>query len=438
MSLRLRLIILPILVLVVGLGVLALTELGAARERIQVETQAGMQVGRSLIADVLDRRRGLPPESAMAGLREDLPDIRHVKFAVGPLGQPRPEPTARGRDVPGWFVTLVAPKQVVERFRVAARGNQSVGEIVMIPNPSDEVREIWDDWRDLVAVLLVLTAVTAVVMALVVGSGLRPLQLLADGLDRLGEGDLNVSLAPVEDVELRRVGQRFNRLVLSLNRATEDNRLLISRLMSLQEAERKEIAQELHDEFGPALFGIRAELGSIAKLAKADPPRTAEIELRVREIGGLVEQIQRINSGMLERLRPLVLDEMGLAAALNRLIDGWAARYPDIRWRRRIARTVEVPEPIALALYRAVQECLTNVVRHAGASTVEVSLLRTRDQISVSVRDDGKGISDDARFGFGLLGMAERARALGGRLNVTAARGGGALIEVIHPLEAAQ
>jgi two-component system sensor histidine kinase UhpB len=137
---------------------------------------------------------------------------------------------------------------------------------------------------------------------------------------------------------------------------------------------------------------------------------------------------------MLERLRPLVLHEMGLSAALSRMVDAWAERYPGIKWRRRIAKLHDVPEPVALAIYRAVQECLTNAVRHAKAQTVEVSLSRTAEGIRVYVRDDGRGFGRAARFGFGLLGIAERARALGGNLEVSTPKGGGTLVELLHPL----
>ena len=438
MSLRLRLIVLPSLVVVIGLALLAFLQLGAARQRIQVETQAGMEVGRTLIANALQRRRALPVEQAMVGLEQELPQVRHVRIAIGPQGQPRPESIGAEKPVPDWFAALVAPDPVIERFRVAGLDNKTAGEVAMVPNPGDEMREIWSDWLEQALVLSIVALLVAATITVVVTRGMRPIQVLAEGLERLGEGDLSVSLSPVDDVELRRVGQRFNRLVGSLNRATEDNQLLIGRLMSVQEAERKEVAQELHDEFGPALFGIRAELSSIAKLAKAAPPRVAEIEERLRSIGGLVEQIQRINSDMLERLRPLVLDEMGLTVALNRLIDGWAARYPDIDWRRDFTKVPDLPEPVALAMYRGVQECLTNIVRHSGASRVEVALSADDREVRVSVRDNGKGIGPDVRFGFGLLGMAERARALGGKLDVRGAKGGGAIIELIHPLEDAR
>jgi two-component system, NarL family, sensor histidine kinase UhpB len=439
-SLRLRLILLPILVVIAGSVVLAVLEIGAARDRIRVETRASMQVGRTLIENALARRHTYREQDALLGLADELPNVRHIRFAVGKIGVEPPDFTAQdhdvpGHDVPGWFEALVKPMPMTQRFRVAAAGYKTAGEVVMVANPDDELREIWDDWSELTSVLVAISISVAVVVAVVVTHGMRPLGALAEGLDRLGEGDLSVSLTPVEDIELRRLGARFNRLVESLRRVTEDNRLLIGRLMSLQEAERKEIAHELHDEFGPSLFGIRAELSSIGAMARSEPPKIGEIEERLKSIGALVEQIQRTNTGLLERLRPLVLQEIGLTAALTRLVDAWAERYPEIRWKRRIGRCNDLPEPVALALYRAVQECLTNVVRHAGANAVEVTLSRSAQGVRVSVKDDGKGFAEETRFGFGLLGMAERARALGGRLEVSKPKGGGALIELIHPVE---
>jgi two-component system, NarL family, sensor histidine kinase UhpB len=433
-SLRLRLIVFPIGVVVIGLMLLAALEIGAARDRIRVETQASMQVGRSLVENALIRRRSYRIQDAQLFLADELPAVRHIRFTVGDIGVQPPQPKHFDTDVPEWFASLVAPRPELQRFRIIA-GDKIAGEVLMVANPDDEIREIWGDWRELAVVLMLISLGVAIVVVVVVTEGLRPLQLLAHGLERLGEGDLNVSLSPVEDVELRRVGNRFNRLVASLNRVTEDNQLLIGRLMSLQEAERKEIAHELHDEFGPSLFGIRAELSSIGMLARSNPPRTLEIEERLRSVGQLVEQIQRINSRMLERLRPLVLHEMGLSAALSRMVDAWAERYPAIKWRRRIAKLSDVPEPVALAIYRAVQECLTNAVRHADAQTVEVALSRTNEGLRVCVRDDGRGLVDGARFGFGLLGIAERARALGGALEVSTPKGGGTLVELLHPLK---
>ncbi|CAN5264785.1 histidine kinase [soil metagenome] len=435
MSLRLRLIILPIVIVLTGLAVLAFLQLGAGRDRTRLETTSGMEVGRAIIENAVQRRRDDAGGDTLAILRRELPPIvRHVRIAVGPVGVPPPTAVTPGTEVPNWFRNLVAPQPVIERFRVTAKG-KTVGQVVMVAEPDDELHEIWEDWRDLATVLIILSAIIIVVVVAAVTVALRPLKTLGEGLDRLGQGDFTVMLSPIEDVDLRRLGQRFNALVVSLAQATEDNRLLIGQLMSLQEAERKEIAHELHDEFGPSLFGIRAELTSISKLAKAEPPRTGEIEERVRSIGGLVEQIQRLNSRMLERLRPLVLDEMGLGPALTRLVSTWAERYPDIKWKSRVGQVGDIDETVALAIYRAVQECLTNVVRHAEARSVEVSLSRNARGLRVAVRDDGRGFGADTRFGFGLLGMAERARAMAGKLEVSAAKQGGAVVELTHPLK---
>ena len=238
MSLRLRLILLPILVVVTGLALLAFLEIGAARERILVETRAGTQVARTLILNALERRRNLPPEQAAAGLAHEIPPVRHVLVAVGPVGVAEPQLASRSETAPRWFASLVAPERAVQRFRIAGQGNKTAGEVVIVANPADELGEIWDDWRELAIVLAVVCLVVSITVAMVVTQGLQPLRGLGDALDRLGEGDFDVSLSPVETPELQRVGRRFNRLVASLNRATEDNRLLIGRLMSLQEAER--------------------------------------------------------------------------------------------------------------------------------------------------------------------------------------------------------
>src|SRR5204863_2801330 len=119
-SLRLRLIILPVLVVVAGLMILAVLEIGAARDRIRTETRASMQVGRTLIDNALVRRKTYRRDDALLGLKDELPAVRHIRFAVGPVGVEAPDAEALDRDVPHWFVSLVSPQQAIERFRVVA------------------------------------------------------------------------------------------------------------------------------------------------------------------------------------------------------------------------------------------------------------------------------------------------------------------------------
>lgn len=431
MSLRLRLIVLPALIVMAGLAGLALYEVGDARGRVRAETRSGIEMGRLLVASAIahaDQAADAP--HALALIDRDLPDtVRHVRLVMEPLGAPgRPLTTPKsGKSSPRWFQALVGAPPIIERQTVTV-GGQPAGAVALISQPDDEIAEVWGDWTREMALIGLVSAAIVGVVVVAVALGLRPLTALSEGFQRLEQGDFSVRVGPFRDAELRNLGERFNRLVGSLAQATDQNRLLINRLMTVQDAERKDIAHELHDEFGPSLFAIRADLGAISRRARSHAPPLVEVQERVASISGLVEQIQRINSRLLERLRPLVLDQLGLRDALARLVEAWAARYPAIQWTHRLDDVGEVDEPASQALYRAAQEALTNVVRHAEASAVSLSLREDKGRLVLTVEDNGRGLKPKHAHGFGLLGMVERARAVGGGLTVETGKAGGVRI----------
>jgi two-component system sensor histidine kinase UhpB len=432
MSLRLRLIVLPALIVLVGLAGLALYEVNDAKGRVRAETQSGVEMGRLLVASAIGHAdQAATPAEALGRIDHDLPDtVRHVRLVLEPSGaaaQPLTAPKPLGAGSPAWFQALVAAPPIEERQTVTV-GGKLAGAVALISQPDDEIAEVWRDWvREMALIGLVSASIVGVVV-IAVALGLRPLTALSEGFERLEQGDFTVQVGPFRDAELRRLGERFNRLVASLGQATDQNRLLINRLMSVQDTERKDIAHELHDEFGPSLFAIRADLGAISRRARAHKPPLTEVQERVASISVLVEQIQRINSRLLERLRPLVLDQLGLREALARLVEAWAARYPAIRWTVALAEVGEVDEQASHALYRAAQEALTNIVRHADARSVNLSLAERDGVLILTVEDDGRGLAGGTLHGFGLLGMAERARAMGGKLTVETGKKGGARI----------
>jgi two-component system sensor histidine kinase UhpB len=432
MSLRLRLIVLPALIVLAGLTGLALYEVNDAKVRVRAETQSGIEMGRLLVSNAIGHAdQAATPAEALARIDRDLPDtVRHVRLVLEPTGavaQPLTNDKSAGRGSPAWFQALVGAPPIEERQAVTV-GGQPAGAVALISQPDDEIAEVWRDWvREMALIGLVSASIVGVVVV-AVALGLRPLTVLSEGFERLEQGDFTVQVGPFRDAELRRLGERFNRLVASLGQATDQNRLLINRLMSVQDTERKDIAHELHDEFGPSLFAIRADLGAISRRARSHTPPLTEVQERVSSISGLVEQIQRINSRLLERLRPLVLDQLGLREALERLVEAWAARYPATRWTVSLADVGEVDEQASHALYRAAQEALTNIVRHADARSVSLSLTERDGLLVLTVEDDGRGLADGVLHGFGLLGMAERARAVGGKLTVSAVKTGGARI----------
>ena len=221
----------------------------------------------------------------------------------------------------------------------------------------------------------------------------------------------------------------------------EDNRRHAQRAVSLQDLERKQIARELHDEFGPYLFSLRAHASALVKLAET---RDAGVDALKRHGSAILQQVnalQQFNRRVLERLQPVGLAELGLRGALEALLRLWAESRPDVAIETSISRSLgETGETAELTIYRVVQEALTNVFRHAGATSVDVTIepaeqagaQASRGCARVRVRDNGCGLKADHRLGLGLTGMRERILALGGSLSVASGEAG-VTVEAIIP-----
>ncbi|HEY1287996.1 MAG TPA: histidine kinase [Burkholderiales bacterium] len=218
------------------------------------------------------------------------------------------------------------------------------------------------------------------------------------------------------------------------------NRDLARELIVAQEQERRALARELHDELGQMCNAIHVEAAYIVNLAGRDPAAAAATE-PAKRIADSAQGLYRLVRGMLNRLRPAALDQLGLVPALEGLCEDFEAR-------NRIAcsfvgdEIAQIDDASAIALYRIAQEALLNVARHAGASRVEIRLRREaaenaqgrHERLVLTVDDDGRGIEKaSARPGFGLLGMQERVAALGGALALDSAPGRGLCLRTVIP-----
>jgi len=213
----------------------------------------------------------------------------------------------------------------------------------------------------------------------------------------------------------------------------EQLQALSRRLVEVQESERRSIARELHDEVGQALTSLRVELGLLER--KAIDPQ--QVVLGVTQLKQILEGVMENLHRLAVNLRPASLDHLGLEAALRQHGASVSASHPlavqieAINWEGRLPTEVEV------ALYRIVQEAINNVVRHAQASHADVILERRDGHVIAIVEDDGLGF-DPAAAGqtdrLGLVGMRERAEALGGTFIVESAPGNGTTVCVEVPL----
>lgn len=221
-----------------------------------------------------------------------------------------------------------------------------------------------------------------------------------------------------------------------LRSSYEEMRRLSAHIEEVRENERAAIARELHDVLGQILAVIHMDL---RWLNKKIPAHEKELLGKVASALTLVKQatgtVQRVSSG----LRPVVLDDFGLAAAVDHAVTQFRDQT-GMKTSLRIEQAIDLDKNTSIALYRILQEALTNVIRHANATTLQVSLLRTEDAVQLTVKDNGRGISNEQmRNGsLGILGMRERASFIGGRLEISGANGEGTQITVNLPLKEAE
>lgn len=225
--------------------------------------------------------------------------------------------------------------------------------------------------------------------------------------------------------------KRAEYALLETNRQLQE---LSAALQNVREEERTRIARELHDELGQLLSGIRMEVSWLSgRLLPEQQLLIDKISAVKEQIDQTVASVRRISSD----LRPLVLDDLGFNAAAGWYVDQYSARTGLQVSLMLPEDSPEQERDVATALFRVLQECLTNIVRHAGAKKVEIELRYQGDEWLLSIRDDGVGFLQDSKnYGsFGLIGMRERAQILGGRFAVTTAPGEGTLIELVIPAQ---
>jgi signal transduction histidine kinase len=205
-------------------------------------------------------------------------------------------------------------------------------------------------------------------------------------------------------------------------------------LLSAQEAERAEIARDLHDDLGSLLLAINIDVSGIRNhLATGD---IVAIPASLHEIGETVGQAQRQIRGLVNRLRPIGLAEFGLRRALENLLAFWQRRNPAITFTLDLAAQFDgFGDLVDITAFRVVQEALNNALRHGDPDRIAIALwldAPSPGEITLQIADDGKG-GDGATPGFGLTGMRERVEAAGGRLALAAEPGHGFTVTVILP-----
>jgi signal transduction histidine kinase len=219
----------------------------------------------------------------------------------------------------------------------------------------------------------------------------------------------------------------YARRHLQLRRALGENRQLLGRVFDVQEQERRRLARELHDELGQTLNAIRLDALALPESGPA------------QRIAADADRIYRTAAALVGNLRPPALDELGLVAALEACVVRWRETCPDLDVRLAAGGQLEnLGEALNVALYRIVQEALTNCVRHARATHLHIDLTRApgaRTEVLLEMRDDGAGLAPgSAAQGGGITGMRERVHLLGGSFTLLSTPGRGVTIRIELPV----
>ncbi len=261
--------------------------------------------------------------------------------------------------------------------------------------------------------------------------------------------DYHTRLPALPGREAGSMAQAFNRMAQSIEdnmnarqealearSHLEDNRELTQFIQSRIEEERRDIARELHDELGQAVTAIKSMGLSIVRRDDRTDARSAEA---ARLIVDTADHLYDVMHSIIPRLRPLALDNLGLADALEDLVAGWQRHHPEMHFELSMTGLPDAPgDSLKLAAYRIVQEAVTNALTHAGAQKIVISLHGSEQWLDLAVEDDGAGLAEgwaQKRGHHGVRGMRERAQALGGEVELAAREGGGTRVAARLPLE---
>lgn len=407
-------------------------------------------LGANVVAlQLLSRVAFVYDSSGLEGMREFLSRVGRIRANEivlydnqGKLIYRSPPSTYKsGREPPEWYSGIVSPPLAPKEI------NLPTGRIVLQADPSRATLDGWDDLRPMLWMVLAGFVLGNALVYALVGRAMKPLHRVVQGLRSMAQGAYDTRLPALSGREGRLISQAFNGMAQSVQdsalarrqaqeatQALAENRELTQIIQSRIEQERGAIARELHDELGQQVTAIKSVGLAIARRAAG---QDASIEQSARLVMDCADQIYDGVHLLISRLRPLALDRFGLRDALQDLLDDWRVRHPDVVLCLTMAGQLDgLDDALATAVYRIVQEAVNNALRHAQASRIDVNVHVSAGRLQLEIVDNGKGrLKQFQTTGrYGVLGMRERAQALGGSFDLDQIEPAGVQVRVSLPL----
>lgn len=412
MSLRyqinIRIFFLSLSVLLLG-GSIAIWQ---ARIAVNKEVNSSIQLAVKLISFGFSHSSQTPDWLPQLNALEE---IRHLTVRIQqPSGQIMSFPHTNSssndeHNPPQWFINLVQGEPLNTQHTLTLNDGKQLTLLIQA-NPLDEITEVWQENIAFFTSFCSLTLLSFFAVNLVFNKTLNSITTIVNALNVIESGQYQQKLPPFAIKEYADIANAINQLASKLNAVKRENRALAQHTLEIQEDERQRLAQELHDELGQSLTAIKV-------MAVTTTRPKADIKQSTDAIISTCDHLMTVVRSMMHQLHPLVLTELGLKATLEDLINHWAIRQPTLKINLDCTNEADkLDTKIAIQLFRVVQECLTNTVRHAEATHANISVAIDQHSLQLTVSDNGQGCINSEKTGFGLLGMKERINSLGGEL----------------------
>ena len=406
-----------------------------AIDKIDTEMRAAIAVGTRIASNAVDDAEEITNAAKRLELLvKDFDGDRHLRaMVIAPDGRimRSSTPAAPAEAIPEWFYRLFAGRDLKTMVPLPP-DFEPFGRFALETNSRNEIGEAWEDTQQTLIILAILTLFIASAVYWIVSSALRPLEQLADAFDHVGQSADPQYVAERGPEEFKRVYHGFNRMVDRQIRTEATNRRLNQQLLNVQEEERADIARDLHDDIGPFLFNVDVEAASLLKLHEERSYET--LPARIKSIREAVSHMQAHVRGILSRLRPSALLDLGLQDGMEHLVESWRSRHPGID----ITLKFDVPplaEAQAATIFRIVQEAVSNAVRHGRPGRIAIEVGAEGRDVVLAIHDDGEGLSGPDKGGFGIRGMRERVALHDGTFHIAGnANGPGVAITARFPM----
>ncbi len=435
MSLRyqisIRILLISLCLFFIGSGV----GIWQARQAIKKEVDSSINLALQLIKMGIDNKKinQISNIPQLPHLKQTRHLTIHLKSATGKVTSLTGKSAfnLRNDSAPPWFINLVLSQYPKAEYQIKTVDDQLLTLIIQA-NPMDEIAEVWQETLVFFSVLFSLVLLTFLSVHLVFNKTLQTIHTIIAHLKSIEKGAYQKKLAYFATEEYDQIASAINHMTDELNHTQQQNQALTQHSLKIQEEERQHLSQELHDEFGQSLTAIKV-------MAVAAEHENADISQIMPSIIDICDHLTIVVNSMMKQLHPLILTELGLKATLEDLLYHWEKRSSSIRFSLQYDNAVDnVNRTIIIHIFRVIQESLTNIIRHAKANHVIISLkINTMPKkLELVISDDGQGCDlSQVKSGFGLLSMAERIKLLDGKFTLDTQVNKGMKIIVSIPLQ---